>query len=1045
MRFCILLALLWSFVLTAGTPVLEWKFEKIVNTNYLESCQATGRKQWLRGAPRRGAGVTGDALDCGPSANNFVAELNMPYRAFTIDLKFKLDNPVNPRNGNTLVWYALHSWGRSDFLFKITPKKELMAQFFTKDSKTGAIKLSYTVLSKPLDIESGRYYSVRVSSVSGGNLKIYFDGVLVAARDKAVSFCDLTAGNDPRYYPMLMLGGEARTAKPRFQLDGVIDDVRIYDHEVPMDDAPAGSPAGSAAAAPAAAAGDNSLPLSLTAGAVTAPFQVLDVDLQAGVVFRQAAKVFTDHAAHAEIKVQSDKLIVEFICPVSPAHPVERDASGFWRGEMVEFFWSPDPAAQNYYQFCCNVSLRRSDAIAWNGVGKRNNNWRSNFEVQFSEISSGYRVKMIIPLSELGIEPGNKSKVYRANFTRSGKSAGGRSTWAAVGQNFHNIDAFGFVISGTLADFLDLKFAELKQRIAGITLNEQLSGKLASLERSISACGNDPAKFAAAKRNMENFENEVVMHSLAGKKLIISQPDMWQDDIAPSLLTRPVRSFKVRMAQNSITFLPFAVSNMTDRRFLCRIKCMDTFPVSRFDNAPAQRFPLDGGFREAIPHDDNSGKSFYDALAPLPLGQLLRVAPKDTAAVWLTLSGIGIAPGVYRTNIVIKSATAGFDNEVIPLEVEVLPVDLASVETDTALYNYIQSRFVNTFSADPTELLSLLVARNVNYLYCNVPGAEDMDIYPSFDADGNIGECDFADLDNLIDSYIRCGMPKERIKLWFYLAMDYPGYCLKSNGKTFPFPKFSPQWQSAFAGFLRQLYDHCQSKYGISPERIVFCPVDEPQGDCDDQESTMYKACAFARFIKSVAPQARLMANPFSFSDAPLHRKNFARLAECFDILSPYSGQLTPGMVSYINSLKFKEVWTYNILQKFHAPYAYCRKLWENMHHGFSTVSTYWHVDQSDGGDAFCPFDYSGSRRNDYATIFADFSGGRGILSRRHEAYFLGSQDARLITLCRRLAQGKPEAARIESIIARGAEGDMSIIDECRNELLTIALQLGNR
>ncbi|MBR7120966.1 MAG: hypothetical protein IKC94_01850, partial [Lentisphaeria bacterium] len=78
MRFCILLALLWSFVLTAGTPVLEWNFEKVVNTNYLESCQATGRKQWLRGAPRRGAGVTGDALDCGPSSNNFVAELNMP-------------------------------------------------------------------------------------------------------------------------------------------------------------------------------------------------------------------------------------------------------------------------------------------------------------------------------------------------------------------------------------------------------------------------------------------------------------------------------------------------------------------------------------------------------------------------------------------------------------------------------------------------------------------------------------------------------------------------------------------------------------------------------------------------------------------------------------------------------------------------------------------------------------------------------------------------------------------------------------------------------
>ena len=116
------------------------------------------------------------------------------------------------------------------------------------------------------------------------------------------------------------------------------------------------------------------------------------------------------------------------------------------------------------------------------------------------------------------------------------------------------------------------------------------------------------------------------------------------------------------------------------------------------------------------------------------------------------------------------------------------------------------------------------------------------------------------------------------------------------------------------------------------------------------------------------------------------------------------------------------------------------------MANGFSTMSPYWHVDQADGGDALCAFDVDsnyGVRRNDYASIFCDFTSGRGIVSRRQEAFYLGGQDAKLIILCRKLAEGRAEAAQVEALVKKGAAGDMQIIAECREKLLDIALKLG--
>ncbi|MBO7327995.1 MAG: hypothetical protein J6W00_04405 [Lentisphaeria bacterium] len=1028
-------------VLTAGVvsaapqPVYFWNFNRKINADYTESSNTTGKKLWLKAALRKNAGIKkSSALDCNLKSYNYAAALKMPWKEFTVDFRFKLDNPVNEKNGNTFMWYSVHSWGRSDFLFKITPKKELMAQFFTKDDNTGKILLNYTVTTKPLDIQAGKFYSVRLATVSGGSLKIWFDGVLTGARDRAVSFSDLTPGKE-RYYPLLIIGGESRTAKPRFQLDGVIDDFAIYNKA--LDSAPATAVDKSSA--------DAFVPLTIPAKSTSCKFNVLDVDVQGGVVFTQADKVFRDNAARASIEVSGENMVITFDCPVSAAHPVDKKPESYWSGELVEFFWSND-LNKGYYQFIYSASNGKTVANSWSSNGSRRTDWKTSFTAQYSDTPEGFQVKMAIPCKDIGFDPASEQKIYRANFTRSGKSAGGRSSWANVGQDFHNYNGFGIIVKGTLADYFTIKLDELLGRNKDLKLSASIQKKVDLFRTEIASKGNAKSNCGILERQLANLENDLVMEMLSGKKLLISRPDMWRDDITPGMMTRPVKKFKLRMAQNTVTFLPFAVSNMTDKRFLCQVKCMDKLPPEKFNNYPDAPFPIAAGFREAIPHDANDGRSFYDALADLPMGQILRVHAKDTAALWLTLDSRGIKPGTYKTSIVFKSATAGFDNEIIPLEIEVLPVDLGKIQIDTALYNYIQARFVNTRKVPKDELLKLLVEREVNYLFCNVPGDRDMEIYPPLDANGNPGKCDFTHLDNNIDSYIKAGMKLERMKLWFYLAMDYPGYVLTLRGKHCTLKEFSPQWETALKSFFTQLFAHLKKKYDIAPDRVVFCVVDEPRGDYNDPKSTTYRACQYAKMLRRIAPEARLMANPYDLKDDAVTRNNLSKLAECFDIIQPYSGQLTPDLVKFLKGLKFREYWTYNIKQKIHTPDSYCLKIWENMANGFSTMSPYWHVDQADGGDALCAFDVDsnyGVRRNDYASIFCDFTSGRGIVSRRQEAFYLGGQDAKLIILCRKLAEGRAEAAQVEALVKKGAAGDMQIIAECREKLLDIALKLG--
>ena len=1022
----------------ADAPIWEWNFEKTIKNTYLESKKASGKKLWMNGKARQNAGINGsNALDCNQESYNYAANLAMPWQAFTIELQFKLDNDVNAKNGNTILWYATNHFGRRDFLLKITPKKELYAQFMIKTDDGEKILKNYILKSKALNITPGNFHKVKISSVSGGVCNIFFDDVLVASRNNALSFSDLS-GKSPKYYPLLIIGAEARTGKARFKLDGVIDNLKIYDQEIKDS---------SSGINDVESVSFNSLPpdipILLKKKITTTPFNILDVDTQGGVVFTKANKIFEQCAATAEIELQKNNLIIKFIAPVLPSHPVETAAKNIWSGELVEFFLA-DESRKIYYQYIYNVSNRQQKAIAWNFNSTKIHDWQSSFKSEFLKTSKGYQVKFIIPISEIQLDTVSPNAIYRINFTRSGKSTGGRSSWAKTGQNFHNIAAFGTAISGNYSDFLQKKLQDLTTD-SQTAKNQKISEKIAALQKEISQKGNSAGSFKSFCKKLENLKNELVVLKIAGKKLIISQPGLWTDEITPGMMTSIPEKFKIRMPQNTITFLGFAVSNMTDKRYLCRIKCMDTFPVSRFDNHPVNRFALDQGFREAIPHDDNNGTSYYDALAEMPLGQLLRVAPKETASVWLKLSSHNMKPGIYKTNIVLKSATEEINNEIIPLEVEVLPIDLGQINIDVMHYNYIQSRFVNDFKSPKNELLKYLTERNVNYLYCNVPGGNDMDIYPPMNADGTPGKCDFSQLDRAIDLYIQNGMAADRIKLMFYLAMDYGSYCMKNKGRLCTFKEFSPEWTAGLKSFFNQLFVHLNSKYKITPDRIVFIPVDEPRGDFNNQKSTAYKAYKYAKFIKSIVPQAVLMANPYDLSDTEVCKNNIKKLAEYIDIIAPYSGQLSPALIKHIKSLNFKEYWTYNILQKIHKPEAYRKKIWENMHYGFSPVSPYWHVDQSDGGDAFCAFDVDtayGIRRNDYATIFADFSNGKGVVSRRQEAHYLGTEDAKLIILCRQLAKGKPQAAQIEAIIAKGATGDMETIEKCRDELLDIALQL---
>ncbi len=1019
---------------TAAEPEYYWDFDKTDSHGVIENRGCMKQSVSLRAPCSSGAGVNGSAgLIPDIKKRALAGYFKLDWPSFTLEMKFKLNKEISASGGATLWQYMYHSWKRRVFTLGITGKKELEFDFI-KRSDDGKQQLEhFTLKSHPEELIPGKFHTLRVTTASGGSMKLYLDGRLVAAKDKAPGFNDLS-GVIPREYPLMFLGIDMRYPDvPQRLFDGVIDDLKIMKGEIPPEESDITATGMTDAKV---------LQLESTWNSTT-PFQVLDKEQTTLGVFHKADDKYTKAAANARVKLDGERLIVEIRCPLPEGIRAEKKGNSIWSGDVAEFFFQPVKGESKYFQYAANIN-GKSTAYRYKSPGTPDTAWKSAFHSEIREEPGAFIVAFTIPCAEIGLDKIADGDTAGVNFTRCGNSAGGKSTWANVGDDFHNLKGMGTLVYGSYQNYFNRKLAADREKFKHISGDPALKGELnrqfASLESDIAKNAGNTKYFEPLEKRFYNLQSTMTRYALSGKKLLLFQPGVWSNSLEPDLLTVPLKKLKITAFPNSRAIVGIVAANLTSIPYLGQIKAVSKPELPSFSTDSGRPAWLDSiELRRGIPLRDTSGIRLFDPIVELPLGTLFEVPAFDVTPLWVSVNTSKLQPGTYRAFLSAKSSLAEFPNESVELEVEVKDLDLYPERFDSCHYNYITPRY-----ADSQELLKIFTSRDVNYIYLDPPGHIALDIYPPTDREGNLtGPSDYTQIDHVIENYVKAGMPLKRIKLWFFLALDLH-YGLRYKGKASPLKFDTPAWNKAYAAWLADFTGHLKLKYGIGPDRIVFYTLDEPNGSVDDPKSKNNFAYRAGKMIKAANPAYRTMINPQLNGNSAELRKTLAKLAECYDTLELYRPRATPELVKFVKTLPYKEFWTYTILGKTTPPDVYRRAYWENLRDGFNSCANFWHCDAHAGGDGFNSFDTfrDGKNRADYGTLFVDFNNKKVATSRRHEAHDQGFIDYQLGTLCRELAKGRPEAEKVEKIISEGAGGDIEAMDAARAKLTEIALEL---
>lgn len=132
-----------------------------------------------------------------------------------------------------------------------------------------------------------------------------------------------------------------------------------------------------------------------------------------------------------------------------------------WK-ECVEFFFRPDLESPVYYQFAAGAN-GKFEAMRFSATGNQDKAFQSKAVCNVSRAGNGYSVEMQIPGSEIGLDKFEPGMAASANFTRTGASCGGLSTWAPVGSSFHNSERFGKLIFGSRKAYFSRCLTEMKR------------------------------------------------------------------------------------------------------------------------------------------------------------------------------------------------------------------------------------------------------------------------------------------------------------------------------------------------------------------------------------------------------------------------------------------------------------------------------------------------------------------------------------------------------------------------------------------------------
>jgi len=827
----------------------------------------------------------------------------------------------------------------------------------------------------------------------------------------------------PSGYPLLRFGEDLdNMPEVRGKFNGSVSDVRLFARNL-------GAPSVSLASGEAPA---NVLILPGTKGsAVTRPFMVLEHEgeLLGSVV--QADEKFKRAAATARIDLTADHLVVRVKCPVPVGMFVKEDATSAWRGDSVEFFVRPDLSRTTYFQYAVNAA-GVNGAYRYTAAGARDDAWKSAFHAKARKVKDGLFVELSIPLPELFPSGLKEGDVFTVNFTRSGQTAGGASTWVPVGRDFHNPEKFGRVIVGARAYFE----RELAARDA-----TKAAEAFAAVKKAIREHGDEPSAFAGIESLLANLDQAVLKAAMTGKGVVLFHPkDPWGNRLQVDSTTRLVREIRMDVPRNGKAWYPLAVGNLTDGDYLGQIKVVEGDWAHHFNTTKPSADGVARRFRflKALAVGDSSGNVLLDPLVELPLGTVLEVGAHRNVPIWAEVDTHGMTAGVYRATLVLKKGSAGFSTETASVTVRVRNVDAETVPTDRAGYTYLHERACKS----PT-MIRALSERGFNVIYTGIPGDWVLKIFPTLDADGNLVPGDMRDLDDEIDAVIATGIPRERVKLWMWLDVGPARY--RRNGQPIAFA--SSDWVKVMQGFLRQLREHLSEKYQIGPERVYLYTIDEPGGDIDDpsRKSGLAKAYFAGKTIKAAEPRFQTFVNPHWFERGTLQQMRHVldRLAECYDVLEFYRPHLTPEQLAIVKEYapKLKEIWTYSIIGRPTSPVVYRRDVWMNFRDGFSEFATYWHMDHLAGGDGFDDTDANragSSDKMDWGSLYVDYDQEKVVSSRRQLASDMGFEDAKLVKVARYLLKDG-SASELESAIRSAADkGTMPDMDRARLRLFEL-------
>ncbi len=792
--------------------------------------------------------------------------------------------------------------------------------------------------------------------------------------------------------------------------------------------------------------GAEALVLGADGSAATGPFKVADaMDSRVFGQMNPAAAKFVDAAASATVSVSGGVMRIAVDCPV-PEGMATSKTDDVWSGDRVMAFVRPKADEPQYFCYCVNATGRTSAGI----YGVQRDGWRSRAKMSAERTERGFRTSVVVPVDEIfGDAPPGPGDTFGINVVRDGRTCGGHSAWAMKGGPFNDAKwTFGTAVVGGVRPYFERRLADARARGASAAggdaaARSAVDAACRAAEAEVAERGDDPSAFASMERAFEELDRTFLRIAQKGSPLLVFRSaSVWGNLPEPDLAARPLERIRLRAPRNTRRVVAFAIANLGDEPLAGNLKFFDRFDgfycTGRYKAPPkdgvARRFTL----RRSVTVSDKDGRPMYDPLAELPLGSLVEIAPGRTLPVFAELDTHGVAPGRREATLVFRSATAGFPDARVAVEVTVTDDDLESVPTDRAGYTHLASSFGARGSrafAPATNCVRRLVERGYNVVLL----ARIDDLYPVLGADGVWRRPGYAVVDRYVDAWIAGGLDPKRMKLWPFIGVERENdlwWGLRDHEKR-RVPFGTPQYDEGLRTLVRSFAEHVRERYGVGRDRIVWYPVDEANGDPDDPtfRSSASRELHAGRVIREESAENVLFWNPlpgFIRGGGESFRRTMEECAKLFDVIELYRPATTPEVVSLVKQLGFRNVWGYHISTKYSGADGYRNAVWRHLRDGFSETMAYWHLDESAALDS--------RPQHPYGTCYVDWDLDELMLSRRQLAADMAAEEGRLVKYLRLKWRGdSAKLARIESLVKAAADdGSMAAMDAALERLLEL-------